>query len=228
MSDGGEQLENDFCPPTDGEVQQSFADLKACISGQWKHFGMQRSMLTGIIISQLRQHFSVLENVDPRLAGSDIPPLYNPDIGSGVLIESIYRWFEAMVEKRPAIIVKPNAETVVRYAMQDKIRQTVEGNTHYGNIWVGSHTVFCLHKSGLAADNLSVEVKRELAQFAPAMVEEFGLFKFQCTEVGSVSKIEESNEGFVVPVTVGWAYHMGWILSRESHKLTHIDFRFEC
>ena len=53
------------------------------------------------------------------------------------------------------------------------------------------------------------------------------LAKFQVTEVGEVSEIEESTENYVVPITIGWAYQETWRLSPEAMKLAVLLPQFD-
>jgi hypothetical protein len=53
-----------------------------------------------------------------------------------------------------------------------------------------------------------------------------GLKKFQVTQVGAISELEEAKENFAVPVTIGWAYEENWRLEPEALRLSRIQFEF--
>lgn len=181
--------------------------------------GWRPLMITGLIRDLLIRHFSAplnIEEVDLRHL------IWRGDVRTGILIESIHRWRGELVEKRPAIIVKPNGRQNVRLLWGDKTGPTEQGHMQYQTWWVGSHTLFCIHESGASVEILATEVQRELTQFAPTIVEYLNLYKWQVTEVGGIAELEEAKESFVIPITVGWAYSEQWQLELESLKLRKI------
>ena len=176
-------------------------------------------MLTGLVRDILIRHFSTPSNVEEP----DLRHLvWRDDERTGILIESVHRWRGELVEKRPAVIVKRNAYQNLRLAMGDRSGITEDGHYEYSTFWVGSHTVFCLHRSGASVEILATEVQRELTEFAPVIVQYLGLLKWAVTEVGEISEIEEAKETFVVPITIGWAYEEEWRVELESLKLRKI------
>ena len=177
-------------------------------------------MLTGLIRNQLTAHFaSELTIEEPDLRQH----IWRENELTGILIESIHRWRGDLVEKRPAVIVKRNGRHNLRLTIGDKAGTTERGFQKYQTHWLGSHTLFCIHGSGAGVEVLSTEVQRELTQFAPVLVGNLpGLERFQVTEVGGIAEMEEAQETFVVPVTVGWAYSETWELQLESRILSKI------
>lgn len=182
-------------------------------------YGWRRIMITGMLRDQLIRHFATPHNIEePDLRQY----LWNAGDTTGILIESIHRWRGDVVEKRPAVIVKPNAYQNVRMGLADVAGADGQGNTAYATMWVGSHTLFCIHGTGASADILAGEVQREITEFAPVLEWYLGLHRVQVTEVGEISEIEEARESFVVPVTVGWAYQQKWKLQLEALKVRKI------
>jgi len=176
-------------------------------------------MLTGLLRDLLVRHFAEPMQVEEP----DLRHLvWREDERTGILIESIYRWRGDLVEKRPAVIIKPNGRKNVRIGISDAAGTDEQGNRQYQSFWAGSHTLFCIHGSGASAEILATEVQRELLQWHPAIVQYLGLYSWQVTEVGGVSEVEEAHENFVVPVTVGWVYTEKWTISLESLKLRKI------
>lgn len=176
-------------------------------------------MITGLIRDRLVQHFA-----DPTtIEEGDLRHLvWREDERTGILIESIHRWRGTLVEKRPAVIIKPNGRRNVRVGIQDAAGADGQGNRLYQTFWVGSHTLFCIHGSGASADVLATEVEHELHEFHPIITGYLGLYTWQVTEVGPVAELEEARESFVVPVTVAWTYSAMWKLSLESLKLRKV------
>ena len=98
-----------------------------------------------------------------------------------------------------------------------------EGNDHYVTFWKGSHTLFCIGGTGAQAEILATEVQRELTEFGPELVRTLGLMRFQVTEIGAVGELEEAQENFVVPVTVGYAYEERWITRIQGPRLNTVS-----
>lgn len=176
-------------------------------------------MITGLFRDILTRHFATPLNMEEP----DLRHLVWQDgVRTGILIESIHRWRGELVEKRPAIIVKPNGRQNTRLLIGDKTGPTEQGFMQYQTFWVGSHTLFCIHGSGASVEILATEVQRELTQFSPVVVQYLNLYKMQVTEVGGIAELEESKESFVIPITVGWVYSEQWQVSDESLKLRKI------
>jgi hypothetical protein len=121
-------------------------------------------------------------------------------------------------------MIKRNAYRLMSRSVGNRLGVDDRGMERFGVIWVGSHTLFCIHGKGAAAEILATEVQREINRFGPALVEDLGfLLRWRVTDVGAISELEESRESFVVPVTVGWAYWDAWTLERESLKLRKVQ-----
>lgn len=181
--------------------------------------GWRPIMILGLLIDVLRRHFADVGSIED----GDLRSLvWQPGVRTGILIESIYKRRDELAEKRPAVIVKPNARTNLKLGIGNVLGPDEQGHQVYQTFWVGSHTLFCIHGSGASADILATEVQRELTQFAPVLGKYLNLFEFQVTEVGAIAEVEEARESFVIPVTVGWAYGEMWKLEYESLKLMKV------
>lgn len=180
------------------------------------NLGFRPIMITGLIRDQLIRHFSAASQIEePDLR--DL--IWRRDERTGILIESQYRWRGTLANKRPAVVIKQNTRTAMRFSIGMKSGLNEHGHYEYSVLWLGSHTVFCLHGSGASAEILGSEVQRELLQFSPVLIEYLGLHHFAVTEVGGVSLLEEDRQTFVSPVTVAWAYEENWTIEKESLKL---------
>jgi len=176
-------------------------------------------MITGMLRDHLARHFG-----DPAsIVDDDLRRLvWREGERTGILIESIYRWRGELVEKRPAVVIKPHGRQNVRVGIQDKAGADEQGNTLHQTFWAGSHTLFCIHGSGASAEILADEVEQELTGFHPVITSYLDLHRWQVTEVGDVAELEEARESFVVPVTVAWVYTARWKLSLEALKVRKI------
>lgn len=183
--------------------------------------GWHRLTITGLCRSLLIQHFSTPLNIESPDLRSFV---WTPDQRTGILIEVIHKWVDGLTEKRPAIIIKPNSRRNLRLGIGNRHAGIdSRGMQSYSTFWVGSTTLFCLHGTGAGADILATEVEEELTGFGPELIRDLGLMSFSVTEVGAIAEIEESKTGYVVPVTVGWAYERSWTINQETPKLKKIQ-----
>lgn len=181
--------------------------------------GWRPLMITGLLRDLLVRHFASPTTIEE----DDLRHLvWREDQRTGILIESIHRWRGDLVEKRPAVIIKPNGRQNVRWGIQDYAGADGQGNKLYQTFWVGSHTLFCIHGSGASAEILATEVQRELTEFHPVITQYLKLYAWQVTEVGGIAELEEAKESFVVPVTVAWNFSELWKVSLEALKLRKI------
>lgn len=181
--------------------------------------GWRPLMITGLVLDILRRHFAEPMHVEEP----DLRHLvWRADVRTGILIESIHRWRGELTEKRPAVILKGNGRQNIRWGIQDAAGADAQGNWLFETFWAGSHTLFCIHGSGASVEILATEVQRELTQWHPIITRYLGLHRWQVTEVGGVSELEEAKESFVIPITVGWIYTEKWVVSVESLKLRKV------
>ena len=183
------------------------------------HFGWGPLLLTGLFRDWLTRHF-----IPQNIEASDLRKLiWQEAASSGIMVESVWRWRPDMAEKRPAVLIKRNAFKNLRFSIGDQVSTDAQANDHYQTMWVGSHTLFCLHMGGASCEMLATEVQREFTEQGPRIVRALGLHRFQVTDVGPISAVEEATQNYVVPVTVGWAYNEKWKLSADALPLKGID-----
>jgi hypothetical protein len=145
-------------PPVTGRSAPRPITLSTLCSLGWRPI-----MITGLVRDLMIRHFSTPANIEE----ADLRSVLWHDLPStGILIESIHRWRGDLVEKRPAVIVKRNAQQNVRLGVADRLGADEQGHLSYQTFWVGSHTLFCIHGSGASVEILATEVQRELTQFA--------------------------------------------------------------
>jgi hypothetical protein len=180
-------------------------------------------LMTGLFVDILQRHFTDDANIEEP----DLRQLiWQPDERTHILIETAYRWRPELTQKRPAVIVKRNAYANVRMGIGDRrLGPSVDevGDPHYVTYWSGSHTLFCLGSSGAIAELLAAEVQRELTEFGPIIRQVLGLFRVQVMQIGAVSILEEAQENFVVPVTVGYAYEERWAIREQAPRLANVS-----
>jgi hypothetical protein len=179
-------------------------------------FGLTPLLMTGFLIQWLGDHFSQRSNLEhPELR--DV--LWSANTRNGILIASITDWDPSAVEKRPGIIVKRNAWTPERIAIDDRLTPTADGYEYYSVIMRGSHTIFCLAGEGAEVEILGAEVFRELIGFSSLIRRTLALKRFNVGELGPVNELQESTENYAVPITVAYASDLSWRLEQDSPKL---------
>lgn len=180
-------------------------------------------VLTGVLRDMLTRHFLDANTIEE----SDLKHLiWRGDDQTGILIESIHRWRPEVTELRPAVIIKRNACQNQRIGIGDRDQGPPAdgfGHPHYSTYWTGSHTLFCIGGTGAQAELLGTEVQRELTQFGPLLSRALGLHRFQVMQIGPVAEIEEAQESFTVPVTVGYTYEERWTIKQEAPLLSNIS-----
>jgi hypothetical protein len=179
--------------------------------------------LSGVFRDILTRHFLTANKIEnPMLR--DVIWKNAPD--TGILIESVHNWQPATTERRPAVIIKRNAYQNMRRGLGDRRmgpHADREGFEHFVTYWTGSHTLFCLGGSGAQADILSAEVQRHLTQFTDPISVSLQLLRFQVLQGGPVAEVEEAQENFVVPITVGYTYEERCVIRPQVPLLTNIS-----
>jgi hypothetical protein len=181
--------------------------------------------MTGFLRDALYRHFADPNNIEQYDLRSIV---WRPDERTGILIEDVDRWRQGLVEKRPAVIIKRNAYRNMRTTIADLSGKDRWGGYNFVTLWVGSNTLFCIERTGIAADVLATEVQRYCTQNAQVFKQKLGLIAFSVTEVGAISELEEATENQVVPVTVGWAYEETWNLRKEAPPIWRVSLARLC
>lgn len=186
--------------------------------------GLRPYVLTGFLVQHFRQHFadpSLIE--EPSLRRQ----LWGPGDDAGIVVDSATLWDPARAMKRPAVLVKRGAARVTRLGIGDRCMGFVsygDGYDYYLTFLVGSHVIFCLGSEAGEAERLSSEVYRELVQFGPIIREALCLHRFVITEIGELGRLpQEAAGGYVVPVTVAYAYEEFWRIEPQVPVLQGVS-----
>jgi hypothetical protein len=174
--------------------------------------------------------FSAAENIEE----DDLRHLiWSPRDTTPILVETSHRWKPQLTQKRPAVLVKRNSYADLKIGIGDRNQGNpvdAVGDSHYEVLRVGSHTLFCIAGSGAQAELLGGEVERHFTSFGPRIRYELGLMKFRVLQVGAVSILEEAQENFLVPITIGYCFSYKWVLRMQAPLLQGISktLLFEC
>src|ERR1051326_8820104 len=79
-------------------------------------YGWRRLMLTGLLRDCIIRHFAQAVQIEEPLLRQY---LWRDDERTGILVESIFRWRGELVEKRPAVIIKPTAMQMMRLGLRN-------------------------------------------------------------------------------------------------------------
>jgi len=191
-------------------------------------------ILTGIFRHLLIRHFSTADNISSENLKEFI---WDSDRKvSKIVIDANtgpLDWQQIMY--RPAIIIKRDALQAQKLAIDDYVEpemsnmemtrehgflqpkpRTASGGHKFIRGKMGSHTIFCVARTGDLAEILAAEVDEELTQFAPLIRRDLKFNRFEEAQVGEVMQLEEENTHFVVPVVMAYAYTMQWKITPES------------
>src|SRR5947209_6309052 len=145
-----------------------------------------------------------LENKSPAVQKM----VWRPDATTGIAIEPAYAWVPELTEKRPGVIIRRGGWKRVKVGIDDRmVPKASDGKRYHGNLWQGSHTLFCVAGAGPEADMLLAEAYRAINQFGPVLREKLGLMQLQVMEAGEQVILEgEARENFAAPINLAYAY----------------------
>lgn len=219
----------EWCPEPGAAPQKDACGTQGTINPSYLcENGWQPLLITGFLRDLLVRQWSDPTNIiSPEMKQY----LWSEGQTSGILIESVYRYRADLVEKRPAIMIKRNSfrnmQTGFAGQMQGFGMGAYENEkgaiSHHTTLFVGSHTLFCIHGTGASTEILASEVMSHLVACLWPIRRHLELRQFSVTEVGAIQEIEESNENYVVPITVGWGYEHVWQLKEESLPLQSVS-----
>jgi hypothetical protein len=190
--------------------------------------GMPPSILTGMFLSWIRQHFAFRLNLEaPYLRGTpdSVGMVWAPDATTAIVIEAATRWDPTQANQRPAIYIKRNSAQNIRRGIDNSRMYGGSnfGGTIYTSFLVGSHTFFCISAECAGAEGLATEVYRQLVEFSPVMRKEFQLHRLELAEIAEPMKLEEAAGSWTVPITISWAAEDKWILKPQGPILKKTD-----
>lgn len=98
-------------------------DYIGCYVDSWKHIGVNPVLITGALIDIIQRNFSDARNIQaPEIRDK----LWSPGKDTNILIATVHKWNEELVELRPAVIIKKNAMKNVRVSVGDVSGMTKE------------------------------------------------------------------------------------------------------
>jgi hypothetical protein len=174
--------------------------------------------LHGAFVTTIRRHFAQPENIE-------VPELRHyawnsDDKVSKILIESVHRWNPTNIQQRPGVIVKRGPWKFIQLGIGNRLEGGVDTDGYTEDSLVvgvmGTHSFFCLGTSGTEADEIAMEVVNCLLCFSQTIREQFCLARFMVSDIGPVTKMDECQDHFTVPVNVEYSMQWNWKLLRQS------------
>lgn len=174
--------------------------------------------LHGAFVTLMRRHFAQATSIE-------VPELqhYTWDADeklSKILIESVYRWNPTNIQQRPAVIVKRGPWKFNQLGIGNRYHGSPEPDGYAEDQHVvgvmGTHSFFCLGTTGNEADVIAMEAVNCLLGFSQVIREQFCLGRFFVSDIGPVSKVDECQDHFGVPVNVEYSMQWNWKLIRQG------------
>lgn len=200
------------------------------------------NIMTGVVVRLLQEHFARADNLiyTEELDGSKQLEgyIWDPDNKvTKIQIQPVHQYNAQDIQRRPAIYVKRNAwkphrvainhgQTINAKPTEDGRIERVRGEYHSQAV-LGSHSIFCVGKTGAEAELLGSEVFDYFISFAPIMRKDLKLHRLEVEEIGGIKTIDEEVEHFVVPITLAYAFFWTWRLEAVAPWLQKfsIDMR---
>lgn len=219
----------DWCPDPqtprakDACQKQGTVDVSYLCENGW-----QPLLITGFLRDLLIRQWANPQNIiSPELKQY----VWREGKTSGILIESVFRYRPELAGKRPAVMIKRNTFKNMQTGFGGQIfgggiaaYENEKGAiSRHATLFIGSHTLFCIHGTGASTEMLASEVTNHLTECLWPIRRHLGLRQFSVTEVGAIQEIQESNENYVVPITVGWCYEHVWELREVSLPLQSVS-----
>jgi len=191
--------------------------------------GIKPYILTGAFLQIARAIFSDSESISEDPLERYI---WHPDPKiSRILIESINRWKTEDVQQRPAVLVRRGAWKIGKLGLGDKLHGGMEvsgfDDEQHQVACTGSHAIICLGTTGHEAELVGTEMYQAFLGFSKVIREQLCLAKFNVTDIGPVTRFEESHTHFMVPVTLQYEFFMNWELLRQTPEWTRTSFNIE-
>ena len=209
-----------FAPPKTTEtIAERFVDPRTFCRLRFSPL-----LATGVILGLLREHFgNPTAIVDPMLLSC----VWRLDDSTAMMIETCTNDALAMIQKRPAILIRRNAIRPKREGLDDELKSlTGERGRDYVITLHGSHTVFCITGKPGHTETLANETAMYLLQSAP-LIRGSLCFKgdFKLDEIGELGVIDGLGGQYVVPVTFSYVTDFAWSISPDRPMLRRIDIK---
>ena len=176
--------------------------------------GLSPSSVTGIILWQVRYHFSEASRI--------VRPVLRPLVwasGDGIstaatspiVIEPSVKWKADLVQVRPGVFVRRRAWKLEHLGMFGSVYQNTSTDIKKVERQVaGGHVIYCISKNPAEAEELAWEIIGQLEGFSVNVSADMNMVTFRVSELPEPAPLEESDKHWVVPVGVTYAFNRAW------------------
>jgi hypothetical protein len=191
------------------------------------------SIITGAIMSLLRDHFSRSGNITNEKLRNLIwkPKSDQEDEQSMIHIEPWHMYDADHLQQRPAAYVSRGQVSVQRIALKDKSLTHIsrrsgmqEGKNLFKLLSFRHQVICCSAKSDMAADRLAEEIFYMLLEYGPSIQEDLKLGGFHVTAITPSQEIDDDHENFMVGVQILCTNLHSWKLKPLSPILKNVAF----
>jgi len=191
------------------------------------------SIITGAILTILRDHFSRSTNITDEKLRSFIwlPKSADEDEQSKIHIEPWHMYDADHLQQRPAAYVSRGAVKVERIGLRDrslthlsKRTGNQEGKDMIKLISCRHQVICCSAKSDMVADRLAEEIFYMLLEYGPVIQADLALGGFHVQAMSPSQKIDDDHENFMVGVQILWTNAHSWKLKPIAPILKNVGF----
>lgn len=176
-------------------------------------------LVTGMVIDTLRQFYASPELIEEPALRDTV--FRNAD-NTGVLIQELTDWRPQNTSKRPAIIIargdvrKPPEKRAIGNSIQT-------GKDQFACIFQGDITANCIANTGAQAELLATDVYKNLLYFSTFYKSQLKLGWWELSQIGKISKLEEAQEHFCVPITMEYGYYDIWEIKPNRIPIREVN-----
>jgi hypothetical protein len=214
--------------------------VRFCPVNRIREFGLDPLTITGLILSDLRDHFREGQIENPRLADLVWRPRADDPTGvdetrTGVMIEAFGYDYKQVAGSHAAITVRrgdydgSRKLSIGQNAYQGDMGAHAPplAGVEYTNLIAGTHQVACATDSPGLTDLLGWEVYRQLAHFAAVWCRHYGFAEFAVSGL-SAQQIEPGTRfEFVARVTASYAWADNWVVAETGPRLSRVGIELD-
>lgn len=201
--------------------------------------------MTGVVVRLLREHFSSADNLEyngtnefanaaKTTAAKQLEQYLwsNDNTATKIQIQPVWLLNAEDIQRRPALYIKRGAwqpeKLAINHGMTVGSRKGTDGSLlgvrgeYHSTAIVGSHSIFCVSRTGDEAELLGQEVFEFFLQLSPLLRSELNLLRMDVQSCGEIVKLEEFANHFAVPVSIVYAFARAWRLEKVAPWLKRV------
>ncbi len=175
-------------------------------------------LITGMVIDTLRQHYADNELIEEKNLKDAI---FKNNDSTDILIQEVSDWRPQNTQKRPAIIVARGRIEKSKEKRSIGNRLHLEPDT-FAAVFTGSLDLFCIANTGAQAELLATDVYKNLLYFSSFYKSTLNLAWWDLDYIEKISKIEEAQEHYCVPVRMDFGYYDIWRIAKNDVPIRSI------